>query len=151
MTVKTTRKVWDPYIILKARDMLKLLARSVPYEQGKLLQPINNNMNRRFTISYAHFDMFIILIIFFSAIRILDDDVGADIIKIGNLVENKERFVKRRQRLIGIHPCLISMHVMSDFMLIKQNSSNLLYLHYPILTSKHYQVQMGLLSSPLSC
>ncbi|KAK5093891.1 ribosomal RNA assembly protein krr1 [Exophiala xenobiotica] len=68
MEVKTTRKTFDPSAILDARDLIKLLSRSVPAPQ---------------------------------ALKILDDGVACDVIKIRGLVRNKEKFVKRRQRILG--------------------------------------------------
>lgn len=86
MMVKTTRKTFDPAAILKARDLIKLLARSVPVQQVKLCVP-SVDPHPRLTM--------------LQALKILEDGVACDVIKIRNQVRNKDRFVKRRQRILG--------------------------------------------------
>lgn len=66
--IRSVLQLWIVSEGFQARDVLKLLARSVPYEQ---------------------------------AIRVLNDDISCDIIKISSMVSSKERFVKRRARLVG--------------------------------------------------
>jgi ribosomal RNA assembly protein len=68
MLVSTTKSTFDPYIIVKARDLIKLLSRSVPVQQ---------------------------------AVKILQDGVFCEIIKIGGLSCNKKKYLKRKQRLLG--------------------------------------------------
>ena len=42
MTVRTTKKTYDPYSIIKARDVIKLIARSTPFQQA--LRVMQDNM-----------------------------------------------------------------------------------------------------------
>lgn len=89
--VKTTRKTWDPFIIIKARDVIKLLSRSVPFEQ---------------------------------AIRVLEDEVSCDIIKIKNLVRNRDKFIKRRNRLIGPGGCTLkSIELLTNCYVLVQGTT----------------------------
>ncbi|KAJ0046537.1 hypothetical protein Pint_05018 [Pistacia integerrima] len=153
MTVSTTRKTRDPYIIVKARDLIRLLSRSVPAPQSEIVvgilvvlstlslsmtaspqQPCfglglllkvathpsltacghNDTFLRSkvvlFLVLFNFLQSLLLHNVFFDlltftmvevAIKILNDEVQCDIIKIGNLVRNKERFVKRRQHLVG--------------------------------------------------
>ena len=89
--MNTTKKTWDPYIIIKARDLLRLLSRGVPYE---------------------------------NAVRILEDQVGCDLIKIGRIVNKKMRFYKRRQRLIGHNgSTLKAIEILTDCYVLVQGNT----------------------------
>lgn len=72
MKVRTTRKTFDPYIIIKARDMLKLLSRSVPANQVSYLP----HSSDRF---------------FLKALKIFQDENSCDVIKISGFTSNQVR------------------------------------------------------------
>lgn len=98
MTVKTTAKTIDPYAIIKARDVIKLISRSVPYQ---------------------------------VALRLLDENTYCDVIKIKSFVENKEKFLKRRQRLIGPNgETLKALEILTECYIMVQGSTVSVIGHY---------------------
>lgn len=95
MSVRTTRKTWDPFIIIKARDLLKLLARSVPAPQVSLAPQAIIGLQLR-----APLEMHINALCA-QALKILNDETQCDIIKIGGLIRNKVSCLSPQDSVYG--------------------------------------------------
>jgi ribosomal RNA assembly protein len=89
MTVRTTRKTWDPYVIIKVRPRILLLVPVV----NPCLPPSPSLTRFTLWLSSQARDLIKLLarsIPVQQAVKILEDDMACDIIKIGGICRNKE-------------------------------------------------------------
>ncbi|KAF3680339.1 putative indole-3-acetic acid-amido synthetase GH3.1 [Capsicum annuum] len=104
MTVLTTMKTRDPYIILKARDLIKLLSRSVFAPQ---------------------------------AVKILNDEMQCDIIKIGSLVRNKGNIVAAMGSFKGLKQV---RRIVEDCVLNKMHPLHHIKAPWPKLVTREINI-----------
>lgn len=165
MTVRTTRKTYDPYIIMKARDLIKLLSRSVPAPQvcaltrvlvmqwEKVLVAVpqhERNPSKSSPRTCLHGSIFKVCITSgkTQALKILDDTMQCDIIKIGNIIRNKDKFTKRRQRLVGPNGATLkALEMLTECYILVQGNTVAAMGPYRGLKQVHCAVLSNMLQS----